>query len=375
MSSHTITYISWLQKMYFGGVERRAHEFANLAAEVYPTTLLSASFPFQRYQRSAAFDTDPIFIPWYPYWFGQKARLERYFLYRSQQYVKRHASDIKVVHGTGFHAVAGTRNNIPTVTVWQGRVPQRLQGTGRVNRLYQEAAHDSNYVIAISEQMRHQFIDNGVDQEKVVVVYNGVNVDWIQRIDATQHAAIKQKYGISPEQTVLLTVQHLIEKKRVTKLLELLKDIVAVYPDCHLLVCGDGPKRREAEQYALHHNLPVTFTGQVEDELPYLYNTADIFLLNSVREGLPLVYTEAMAGGCALVASNAGSTAELIQHGKNGFVSEEYDDAQFAHNLVSLLQNPALVQQMKETNRIESVAFSWRRQFEKIQSLYERLLV
>jgi glycosyltransferase involved in cell wall biosynthesis len=67
----------------------------------------------------------------------------------------------------------------------------------------------------------------------------------------------------------------------------------------------------------------VLFTGRLDDEeLRREYAAADIFCLPSDHEGFGIVYLEAMGAGCAVVASASGGAAELISHGRNGFLTD-----------------------------------------------------
>ena len=121
----------------------------------------------------------------------------------------------------------------------------------------------------------------------------------------------------------LLTVGRMVRLKGHAVLLE----AVALLRDrgvpVNLTIVGDGPLRRELEDTVRRHELTtmVTFVGFVgQDEISAYYDQADVFCLPSLREGLPVVLLEAMAGGLPVVASGIMGIPELVEPMRNGLL-------------------------------------------------------
>ena len=108
-----------------------------------------------------------------------------------------------------------------------------------------------------------------------------------------------------------------------------------------LLVVGDGPLRPELEGLASTLGIAggCCFTGAVRDVAPYLHQM-DIFVLPSLSEALSNALVEAMACGCAVVASRVGGNPELVEDGRTGLLFEADNAGDLASKLVRLIDRP-----------------------------------
>jgi glycosyltransferase involved in cell wall biosynthesis len=170
----------------------------------------------------------------------------------------------------------------------------------------------------------------GVPAEKIVVIYNAVEpVDGVEPLPVPLKTPIKA-----------VTVGRLIPLKRVDGLLEALKEL----PDLGLVVVGDGPERPRLERRARELGVSdrVYFAGQrSKKEALGLMAACDLFVLNSVHEGLPHVVLEAMALGLPVVATAAGGTPEVVRDGETGvLVPGRYGT--LGASLSALARDPAL---------------------------------
>ena len=87
-------------------------------------------------------------------------------------------------------------------------------------------------------------------------------------------------------------------------------EAVSLLPDAHLVVAGDGPQRQALDEMAAHR-LPGRFTrlSLNSDQMPALYQSADVFLHLSKEESFGNVFVEAMACGLPIVAHDLGATS------------------------------------------------------------------
>jgi glycosyltransferase involved in cell wall biosynthesis len=138
----------------------------------------------------------------------------------------------------------------------------------------------------------------------------------------------------------LLTVCRLVPWKGVGGLIDALQYL----PGARLIVAGDGPLRAALEQQASDRGLAprVTFLGNVpRGAISSLLKQATVFVLNSTYEGLPHVVLEAMAAAVPVIASDAGGTGEVVQHGRTGLLFRPGDTAALVRALRELLSDPA----------------------------------
>ncbi len=109
-----------------------------------------------------------------------------------------------------------------------------------------------------------------------------------------------------------------------------------------LLLAGGGKSshRRQAEKLVRRLGLTdrVIFLGVVDD-MPELLHRCRVNVLSTRYEGLPLVLAEAMAAGCAVVASAATGVTDIVQDGINGWLAPSGDDAALAHALRAALDS------------------------------------
>lgn len=119
-----------------------------------------------------------------------------------------------------------------------------------------------------------------------------------------------------------------------------------------LILCGDGPLKAKLGKYT--H--PPVFSAAKQQ----LYNQADIFVHPALHEGLPLVVLEAMACGLPVVISRGFSAAEMIDHGKTGYLAKTNDVKDWVDKLNLLINNAVLRHRFGRAAHAKQLRqFSW----------------
>jgi glycosyltransferase involved in cell wall biosynthesis len=121
----------------------------------------------------------------------------------------------------------------------------------------------------------------------------------------------------------ILFVGRMDPIKGLTVLLKAIQNLTNSGVDCRLDIVGDGPMYdvlfKNVEEMGLIEK--VIFNGAVgQEEIVDHFNRAQILVISSFMEGIPVVLMEAMAKGLAVVATNVGGITELVENGLNGFV-------------------------------------------------------
>lgn len=140
--------------------------------------------------------------------------------------------------------------------------------------------------------------------------------------------------GIEPEKTKLrqhsgsgrniLFVGRLDHVKGLPLLFEAFSVLIPDDPALHLHIVGDGPQRQDLQSMAIKKQLMnhITFHGyKSQTELRELFQKADVFVMSSFAEGIPVVLMEAMAFGTPVVAPRITGIPELIDDGVNGLLT------------------------------------------------------
>lgn len=134
----------------------------------------------------------------------------------------------------------------------------------------------------------------------------------------------------------LATAARLERHKGVDVLLDACARLTDWTGQVHLDIYGEGACRIELEQRAAAHGLDVTFHGNVANVRDRLLE-ADIFVLPSRGENLPITILEAMAAALPVVATRVGGVAELVEDGVSGRLVEPDDAAGLAEALAGLI--------------------------------------
>ncbi len=200
----------------------------------------------------------------------------------------------------------------------------------------------------------------GMKEEKVPVIYNGVDLS---------RCLPKDNYQLSkPAQ--LLHIGRFNYQKNHRGLLEAFVMLLEQYPDCCLNLLGDGELCPEIETYAEELGIreKVIFHGSQSNVYPYLHS-ADVFLLPSRFEGMPMTIIEAMGTGLPVVASAVGGVPDMLRNGESGSLVSQEPQA-VAEAVLQLLQQEELRKTLGENARKDSEKFSAEHMAESYCNIY-----
>jgi glycosyltransferase involved in cell wall biosynthesis len=166
-------------------------------------------------------------------------------------------------------------------------------------------------------------------------------------------------------------------------LVEIFAQVLQDCPSAKLLLVGDGPARPTVEQKILDLDITnaVIITGLIPHvQIPQMLAIADVVTLPypSLRKDLwfsPLKLFEYMAAGKAIVASNAGQIAEIIQHGHSGLLIESGNVESFARAVFAILQDPSEGKRLGKNAQEQAVQqFSWEKYVSELEAIYFSVL-
>jgi glycosyltransferase involved in cell wall biosynthesis len=134
---------------------------------------------------------------------------------------------------------------------------------------------------------------------------------------------------------------------------------------------GDGPLRQELQARLPQDHFPGFVHG---DALSRLYASADLFAFPSPNETFGNVVLEAMASGLPVLAVNAGGPADLVQHGRSGWLSAPGDAAAFSRALLRLASDPGLRRSLAAHGLARAQRYHWREVHGRLRASYATLL-
>ncbi len=147
---------------------------------------------------------------------------------------------------------------------------------------------------------------------RVSTLHNGANSSFV-KVSETERNRWRADYGVMPDDKIMVFVGRHVEDKKVLLLPEIYHRTRELYAGRVVFwSIGDGPLLRQLQQ-SLPAGTDVVYMGkQPADAMPRLLSCADVMVLPSRMEGLPLVAAEALATGCHVVASRVGGTPEVV---------------------------------------------------------------
>jgi glycosyltransferase involved in cell wall biosynthesis len=116
----------------------------------------------------------------------------------------------------------------------------------------------------------------------------------------------------------------------------------------------------------------IKILGPIRDRLEVIkmYQSAEVYVMPSYREGLPLTLFEAMASGCPIVASPVNGIPYEINN-ENGFLVNYGDDKEFANKIEKIINNKKLANKISKTNKEKAKNYDWDKIFEKTMKVYK----
>lgn len=241
-----------------------------------------------------------------------------------------------------------------------------LQPSGSFGRLFllykavvlPRVIRGADKVIVFSvEQQRFIHQRYGVALQDVVIIPNGVGEEFF----------MPPRITYQPKAYQLLYVGRLAPQKRVHILLEAMS---LLKMPAFLTIIGDGEDRSELEQLARKYKLTnISFEGfKTPAELVAYYRQADVFVLSSEREGMPLVALEAMAAGLPVVAGDVPGLHELLQN--VGLLIADPSGQSIADALDGLFSQPQELAKLSKNSAHAATAYSWTKVTDAVMVLY-----
>jgi L-malate glycosyltransferase len=264
-----------------------------------------------------------------------------------------------------------------------GRVAARRETTGvrtKSQQMAEKFAYKlSHAIVANAEAVRQKLIQEGVSENKIVTIHNGLDLKRITPPTGVERAAVVASLNLPIDRprrfvTIVANLRHSVKDH--PTFLRAASRVQAVVPDSAFVIAGEGelvePMRRLAADLGLTAN--AFFIGRCE-RVSDLLSISDVCVLSSVAEGFSNSILEYMGAGRPVVATDVGGAREAVCSGVTGFLVPPQDPEAMAHRIVELLSDPNRAAAMGENGRrVVLERFSCEAQLEQTESLYARLL-
>jgi len=233
-----------------------------------------------------------------------------------------------------------------------------------------------DHYIAVSEANARYLIDEkGFPAKKVHVIHNGCDLAKFKPGHLVPDT-IRKALGFGEQDPVLVMLGRLEPQKGHRFLLEAHTRVLSEFPNARLVCVGEGALLGELEKQteSLGIGRAVRFVGFQSNVLDWLA-LADVSVLPSIFEGLPLVAIETLAAGRPMVATAVDGTAEVVVDGKFGLTVPPGDSVKLAEAILRMLRNPAWARGLAQQGRQWVLEhFTQEQQIRKTEELYLQAL-
>ncbi|MFZ5634581.1 MAG: glycosyltransferase [Bacillota bacterium] len=358
----------------FGGAERH---ILNLATAIDPK-LVEVSVcclfadPFLQVAREAGIRAHAV---------PMRHKLDFSILTKMKDLIVREKIDIVHTHGVRANLVgrlAARMAGVETVvtTVHSLLVQDYPDLFSRLANMFIERASRglTTHFIAVSGGLQKALIQQGVPEQKITVIYNGLNPDLFREAGSSA-GRWREKAGFEPGTQLVAVVGRLHPVKGHRYFLKSAAEVLKERKDVHFLVVGSGPERNRLEEYTRKLGISdyVTFTGFVAD-VSGLMPDLNLLIVPSLWEGFGLTALEAMAVGVPVVATSVGGLPEIVEHCTTGLLVPPADEAGLTRGIIWMLDHPQEAVEMAAAARtMVERKFTASAMARRTEDLYRRL--
>ena len=276
--------------------------------------------------------------------------------------IHAHSSYLNGIRGN----IVGRELGIPTVYevrgLWQDTAVA-ISGIDKkhwkyrfVDYMERRAMLGADRVIAISHRLRDELIQKGIEEKRLSVVPNGVDLDTFKPKE--KNARILKQYDLQGK-IVIGFIGSIRKLEGLSLFIDHLPELTNQYENIRVLLVGDGDEVTVLKDMTTKRSLQkqVIFTGRVNhDDILDYYSVIDIFVYPRINSKVnqkvtPLKPLEAMAMQKVVIGSDVGGLKELIQEGKNGLLFRTDDGEHLVRRCKDVIENAAFRQTIAEQTR------------------------
>lgn len=212
--------------------------------------------------------------------------------------------------------------------------------------------------IGVGQAVGDALIRNeGLPAARVGVIYNGIDLSRYVESTSDGRESLLHEWGFDQDDFIILQVARLDPLKDHATAIRAIERLAGERLATHerrvrLVLVGEGPERTSIEAEIARRGLGdvIKLLGMRQD-VPRLLRAADLLILTSVSEGIPLTLIEGMAAGLPVVATDVGGVAEVVVEGVTGLLAPAGDDAALATAVARLAGDGEMRRRMGELGR------------------------
>ena len=235
-------------------------------------------------------------------------------------------------------------------------------------RLQKFVLNNVNKIIVPSQFLKELLITYyHVDSGNIKVIYNSTNIS--SQINQSHNNLITQK------KPIITTVGRLVKHKQIDQIIYTVKEMISRFPHIQLNIIGDGPERHNLVILAnkLKMKKHVKFWGQIShSETIKQLVKSNIFVLNSIYEGLPHVVVESMVCRTPIIATRIKGTIEVVKNEETGILVSSNNPKELKDKIILILKNDKLrIKLIENAYKMFEQNFSWKKNLNTLEKTLE----
>jgi len=275
-------------------------------------------------------------------------------------------------HAVGVPVIISTEHGLHA---WEhrGRLVRNF-----VKWLYLRTVSYASAIVAVSDAVKESLIREGVPPQKIVRIYNGVDVKSFAPLPEGERDKLRSYITDEKVCSTIGLVGSLVEIKGLRYFIEALPEVFAKHPETLVVVVGEGPLRREMENEAAREKFSsrVKFLGKLTQITGRIVAALDVLVQPSLTESFGLTVAEALSCEVPVVASQVGGLTELIEDGVCGYLVPSRDAKALAGKIIELLDDPDKRRAFGKAGRERILnLFQLSNTVEQYLELYKKLLL
>ncbi len=246
------------------------------------------------------------------------------------------------------------------------------------------SARFKNKIICVSQNDKRLWLKyKAAPEKKLVVIHNGIdyyNLNFFPKDEAREKIfglcapLFEAARGSGTNLKIVGAIANLYPEKGLSYLIQAAAQVTKNYQNVIFVVIGEGLERPLLEEMIKEYQVGAKFilAGAINEAWRYL-KAFDIFMLPSIKEGLPYTILEAMAAGLPIVASYVGGVPEMVKDKENGFLVLPKNAQILADRISELIENSQLAQQFVEASKQKIQEFSLEKMISETEKIYQNL--
>jgi UDP-glucose:(heptosyl)LPS alpha-1,3-glucosyltransferase len=214
-----------------------------------------------------------------------------------------------------------------------------------------------------------------VDEKKIRIIHPGVDVERFQTVDLRDRQKLRNEFGISETDMLILFVSMNFEVKGLDTLLATVALLKSKYSNnqVKVLVIGKGNiKKYKTLAHKLGIGGQLLFAG-IRNDIERIYQAGDMLAILSIFDTFGMVVTEAMASSLPVIVSNKVGAKDLVVQGENGFVVNG-EDIEMISSKIAFMFNRDKRLEMGKKAYSTALNNTWESTTQKVLNVYQELI-